>query len=84
MRRIISVLAVAATMAAMLAVSAMPAFAVANPENGSCIGEAFSEAPPTLKGPAVSTFAKEGNFGEHVSTSAQNPRETDCELPGSP
>jgi hypothetical protein len=79
MRRMISVLAVVAVMAALMVVMAVPAFAVAN-ENASCIGEAFSEAPPTLKGPAVSTLAQEGDFGDRVSTSAHNPRETDCQL----
>lgn len=55
-RRIISVLAVAAIMVALMAAMAMPAFAAAN-EQAPCRGEASSEAEP---GP---TKAR-GSYGE--------------------
>ncbi len=59
-RHIISVLAVAALMAAMMVASAMPAFAAAN-EQAPCRGELESEAEP---GPtkARGSVAKEGAF----------------------
>ena len=72
MRRIISVLAVAALMAGMLLASALPVFAAAS-DNTSCIGEAFSEAPPGSQGEVVRTAAtgnEPGFVGERVSSVA--------------
>ena len=80
MKRIIVVLSVMAIMAAMAVAMAMPAFAAAS-EKASCVGEAFSEAPAGLKGPAVSAFAKQGGIGGPISGIAQLPHEQfDCEL----
>ena len=70
MRRIISVLAVTVVMAAMIAASAMPAFATANP-NANCIGvlASFGNAmEPGVGGMQISALAKNGEVGQRASS----------------
>ena len=70
MRRIILLVVVALVMAAMLIASALPVFAAAS-DNASCVGEAFSEAPPGTKGEVASTAAtgnEPGYVADRVST----------------
>lgn len=66
MKRIFSVVAVAALMAAMLAFYAVPAFAAAS-DDASCKGQNNSALPPGAKGKAFSTIAKElGGLGQFL------------------
>ena len=77
MRRILSVLSVAALMAAMLVAMAMPAFGAASPE-ANCIGEAASHQEPGTKGQVVSheaTRPGDEGVGEEVSSATKAPRE---------
>ena len=82
MRRILTVLSVTVLMAAMLAASAMPAFArppaFAANENDSCVGQAYSsDVPAGYKGQLVSGIAKngDGEVGENSSYYASFPRD---------
>jgi hypothetical protein len=81
MRRILVLLLVAAMMALMLVAGALPVFAAAS-DDASCLGEAFSEAPPGTKGEGVSTIAsgtqghEPGFWGEEASRYA--PQKEDC------
>jgi hypothetical protein len=65
LKRILSVLAVAALMAAIMVASAMPALAAAS-DNSSCKGQVFSDIlEPGDKGELVSESAKEfGGLGQ--------------------
>jgi len=70
MRRIISVLAVMVVMAAMVAASVMPAFAIANP-NANCVrvrASFFNAKGPGLGGEAISSGAKNGGQGSQASS----------------
>ncbi len=70
MRRVISLLAVMVIMAAMIAASAMPAFATANP-NANCIGVLASVGnarEPGVGGMQISTLAKSGEVGQRASS----------------
>ncbi len=70
MRRVISLLAVMVVMTAMIAASAMPAFATANP-NANCIGvlASFGNArEPGVGGMQISEFAKNGEVGQRASS----------------
>ena len=66
MRRIMLILSVAALLAAMVALSALPAFAAS--DNSSCKGTFFSEVlQPGTKGELISEVAKEqGGLGQFL------------------
>jgi hypothetical protein len=67
MRRIISVVAVAALMAAMVAVAALPAFAVGKPPPTSCgAGDVLSNFATTVGGIGKEFQATEDNPGEEL------------------
>jgi hypothetical protein len=74
MKRIFSVLALMAVMAAMMVASAIPAFAAA-PEGAGCVGRANSNTPPTTKGPAISAGAKLGFVAPEVTQAAHEPHD---------
>ena len=81
MRRILTVLALAALMAAMVVATALPAFAQASGEAG-CVGQALSTAatttPPGTVGNTISTGAQAfapGEVGKQFSEQAQQPRD---------
>ncbi len=74
MKRIFSVLAVMAIMAAMLMASAIPAFAAS--DNANCIGQRISVAPTTPpRGEAISAGAQQGLVGLGLSTEAHQERD---------
>ena len=71
MRRIILMVTAAALMAALAAMSALPAFAKAN-DNANCVGQTAStrnQAEPGVGGKMISSTAKEsGGVGEFASS----------------
>ena len=78
MRRIVSVLAVMAIMAAMLVASAIPAFAAAG-DNANCVGQVRSTAVPGNNGPVVSGYASDGLLvGSGYSEQAHSTKTANC------
>ncbi len=78
-RRIISVLAVMAVMAAMLVVSAMPAFAYANPENNGNADNAPGQSKAGRNcGESVLKQTADNNFSNGHKV-PENPTPTNCD-----
>ena len=69
MKRIFTLLTVAALMALMMMVSAMPAFAVANPQ-ASCVGQDASTFAHNIEEITGGQFS---NLGEFISTTGAGP-----------